>query len=75
MLLQSVLGVYQDGALGPETLAAVAGKNTLRLIGGLAGAQRAWYMSRPGYKQFGIGWLNRLAARQALAMQMAKGAP
>ena len=72
MLLQETLGVYPDGALGPDTLAALAGKDTLRAIGSLAGAQRAYYMSRPGFAQFGRGWLARLTLRQALAMQMAK---
>lgn len=70
MLLQQVLGVEQDGVVGPITLAAVQGKPAAEIIEGLFEAQRAFYRSLPGFATFGTGWLKRVVDRRVVALQM-----
>lgn len=64
-----MLGVAQDGQLGPVSLAAVAGMDREHLIRSLAARHAAFYSSLPDARLFGHGWLNRNAARLALALE------
>jgi lysozyme family protein len=71
MLLQAVLGVAQDGGVGPHTLAAVTASDPVSLINQLAAAQEAFYRSLPAFLIFGAGWLARVARRHQAALVMA----
>lgn len=60
--LQTALGVTADGALGPQTLSAVAGVNDRpALVARIRLARVAYYRSLNTFATFGTGWLNRLA--------------
>jgi lysozyme family protein len=71
IILQSVLGVTQDGGIGPATLAAVATHNVSALITAIATAQEAFYRSLAGFPTFGTGWLARVERRKTAALAMA----
>jgi lysozyme family protein len=69
-ILQQVLGVAADGILGFHTVSAIAGRNDTQLVNDLASAQAMYYRSRASFVTFGKGWLNRVAARQMMALAM-----
>ena len=70
--LQGALGVPEDGAIGPGTLAALdahAGSGVTLCADYLA--RRTDYMARlPGWQVFGLGWARRLCALPFNAMLM-----
>lgn len=66
-------GADVDGAIGPQTLAAVARVAPAAMIGDLADRQRAYYRSLATFPTFGRGWLARVDRRAAAAAAM--GAP
>jgi lysozyme family protein len=74
MFLQQVVGSPADGAIGPNTLNAVAayvGANGApATIAAMAAARSAFYHSLSTFATFGAGWLARLAKAQALALQL-----
>jgi lysozyme family protein len=67
--LQSLVGVTQDGSIGPITLAAVAQFNVGDLIGRFAQARLAFYqgLNMPEFEQ---GWATRVAQIQTAAATM-----
>jgi lysozyme family protein len=67
--LQQVLGVRQDGAIGPQTLAACQADSAL-LIRALGVARLAFHRRLPTFATFGKGWTRRIRAveREALAL-------
>ncbi len=70
MLLQTALGVTQDGAIGPVTLGAASRVALDMLLARLASEREAFYQRCANFTVFGRGWLNRsnaclLASRQA----------
>lgn len=69
-LLQETVGSAADGAVGPETLAAVAKQNPLHLIRQYSEARRAFYKSLGAYVTFGRGWLRRTDEVEAEAIKM-----
>jgi lysozyme family protein len=69
-LLQIALGVIEDGAIGPVTIAAALDVEPLVLINLLALRQTAFYRSLENYTMFGNGWINRLHTRRAAAVAM-----
>lgn len=72
-LLQSVVGVFQDGAVGLKTMGAVTEFERRRGVSGLVRAyvaRRRWFYADiirndPSQKVFEKGWENRLNATQA----------
>ena len=68
-LLQELVGVVQDGAIGPATLAAVARQDRLSLIRHLGARHEAFYRSLDGFPNFGRGWLRRSGDRLAIALK------
>ncbi len=76
-LLQEALGfsgAAVDGAVGPKTLAAAAAADAATIITRLAASQTGYYRSLDDFDRYGRGWLNRVEARRALAMQMIQSA-
>lgn len=71
--LQAVLGVAQDGRIGPATLAAAGGKPAGAVIDVLCDARLAFLEKLPTWPSFGRGWSARVAAvrRQAQLMSAA----
>jgi lysozyme family protein len=69
-ILQSVLAVPADGAVGPVTLAALRQRDARRLVGELAQARLAFYRSLRGYPRFGRGWTRRTEAVRDAALRM-----
>ena len=70
-MLQGLLHLPQDGIMGPQTVAGVAGKS---LIAHFCAVREARYRANHGFPTFGKGWLARLAACQKLASGMASAA-
>lgn len=68
-ILQEVVGVVADGAIGDHTIAAVRAAKP-GLIDRLAMAQRQYYQTLYGFDEFGTGWIRRVNARQAAAKAM-----
>jgi lysozyme family protein len=67
--LQRLVGVTQDGSVGPITLAAVGQFNVGDLIGRFAQARLAFYQSL-NMPEFEQGWATRVAQIQTAAVQM-----
>lgn len=72
-LLQETVGSSPDGAVGPETLAAVAKQNPLHLIRQYSEARRVFYKSLGAYVTFGRGWLRRTDEVEAEAIKQGSG--
>ncbi len=72
--LQGLLGVAQDGAIGPRTIAATAGRNSTALIAEMAYSHEAYYRAMAGFAEFGAGWLARNARARQEALAMVPGA-
>ncbi|CDX27900.1 conserved hypothetical protein [Mesorhizobium plurifarium] len=74
--LQGVLGVGQDGRIGPATLAAARAKPAGLVIDALCDARLAFLEKLPTWPSFGRGWSARVASvrRQALLMSAAPSA-
>ena len=70
-MLQEAAGVAPDGAIGPQTLAAVRSANQLSLIARYADIRRAAYRRLSIFSRFGRGWLRRVDATLAAARKMA----
>jgi len=72
--LQWMLGVRQDGKIGPATLNALAHKTVELgvngLIDGFQDARRAYYRKLKTFPTFGRGWLRRVDEVEASAKQM-----
>ena len=75
-LLQRMVGVAQDGKVGPQTLAAVTG---FVHTNGQAGAvrfyqdmRRDYYRSLSNFPTFGRGWLRRVDEVEKAALELAR---
>lgn len=75
--LQAVLGVVQDGRIGPATLAAARARLGAGIINQLCDDRIAFLQRLPTWKAFGKGWTKRVASvrSDALAMQAPKTSP
>ena len=72
--LQRAVGVTQDGAIGPMTLAAVAEHDAKDLIEKLQAYRQEFYERLSTFDTFGKGWTsrNKKAAKQSLKMMKGK---
>ena len=70
-LLQRVLGVAQDGAIGPITVAAAQQMDASALIDEFSKVREEFYRSLPTFGVFGNGWLNRVEHSKASALLIA----
>lgn len=71
--LQAVVGAPQDGAIGPTTLTAVAGKNTIDVINGACDRRLSFLRSLDNWSVFGKGWGRRVESVRSGAIAMAGG--
>lgn len=69
-LLQQCIGVGQDGAIGPETLAALGKHDPAQVIAALFDAQMAYYHNLANWDRYGDGWGARVQRREAAARGM-----
>lgn len=67
-ILQSAVGVTQDGDIGPETLAAVAHADVLDTLAQVTWLRQCSYYSDAAWKIYGHGWSKRLATITALSL-------
>ena len=70
-MLQKVVGVTQDGGIGPQTLAAVAKMDPVDIIEQYAAEREAFYRRLKTFDTFGRGWLRRNEETRIAALKMA----
>lgn len=59
--LQAIVGVAQDGVIGPETLKAIEAQvSTVRLVQQLCDKRLAWLRGLKTWPSFGKGWESRV---------------
>ena len=71
--LQRVVCVEDDGAVGPLTLTAVAGRRPEDVVADLCAARLAWLKRLKHWPTFGRGWSRRVVEVQRNALEMAAG--
>lgn len=59
-VLQSLLGVNPDGAIGPMTLSKMAGMDVAALIQRYCAARQVFLIGLPAFATFGKGWTRRV---------------
>lgn len=73
-LLQGCLGVATDGAIGNNTLSAVAqfkNQSLIDLINGYCDSRQAFLASLPTFATFGKGWTARVSRLRSDALELA----
>lgn len=69
--LQSVVGVKQDGHIGPETIAAANRYSAQDVVRKLVAKRRGFLMGLRTWRTFGKGWNRRIVGVQQIALNMA----
>lgn len=72
-LLQAVVGVKQDGGIGPQTLSAVRRMDPIDIIENYAARREAFYKSLKTFDTFGKGWIRRNEKTKLEAIKLAEG--
>jgi uncharacterized protein (TIGR02594 family) len=70
--LQRIVGVEQDGEIGPLTLAAVRKHNSVAIVTDLCDDRLAFLKGLRTWSTFGRGWGRRVAEVRTLAIRMAQ---
>ncbi len=70
--LQKVVGVAQDGDIGPKTLAAVAARDPQDIINALCDSRLRFLKALKTWGTFGKGWGRRVAEVRAVALAWAE---
>ena len=70
--LQRVVGVEQDGTIGPATLRAVNARNAADIIQDLCNARMKFLRGLKTWGTFGRGWTSRVVGVEDEALKMAK---
>lgn len=70
-MLQKLVGVKEDGAVGPVTLAAVATRVPADLVRAFSERRLDYYRSLSTWDTFGKGWSNRTSTVEKEAVRMA----
>ena len=60
-ILQAVVGVDQDGSIGPGTIAAIKSQDVKELIEQFCARRQVYYESLPTFEHFGRGWTARVS--------------
>lgn len=72
-MLQAVLGVPQDGAIGPNTLAAIGrAPGPVTVIMDLCDARMRFLRALPTWATFGKGWTRRVSEVEEAALKVAR---
>ena len=71
-LLQEVIGVTPDGAIGPMTLKAVAAMPAADVINKFQDNRLLYLQSLPTWPTFGRGWARRVEEGRAAALRMSQ---
>jgi lysozyme family protein len=74
-ILQEVLGVAIDGEIGPFTLGAARTADPRDSLARYAAIRRRRYRALPHFWRFGRGWLRRVDATLATAVQLVPPSP
>jgi lysozyme family protein len=69
-MLQRVLGVTEDGAIGPVTLAKATSVDSSKLVADYNIVRLAFLQALPTWGTFGRGWSDRVASVTAEAITM-----
>ncbi len=69
--LQAVVGVAQDGKIGPKTIEAANVRDPSKVINELCDRRQAFLKALKTFPTFGKGWTRRVAEVRALALQLA----
>jgi lysozyme family protein len=69
--LQRILGVSDDGAIGPVTLEAAERVPAVKLIHAISNLRQAFLEKQPHFPRFGRGWTRRVAEVEVHAKRMA----
>lgn len=69
--LQAIVGVKQDGKIGPQTLAAVAAMPNVSIINQLCDNRQDFVEGLSTFKTFGKGWTARIKGVRQEALGMA----
>lgn len=69
--LQALVGVAQDGVIGPKTLAAVAAYDPAKLVERLCDRRMTFLRNLKHWSTFGRGWTSRVEGVRELAKKMA----
>lgn len=73
--LQKVVGVAQDGDIGPKTLAAIAGRDPQDIINALCDSRLRFLKALKTWGTFGKGWGRRVAEVRAVGLAWAENGP
>lgn len=73
--LQAILGVAQDGKIGPLTIAALNTRNLKPLIDAFSSHRLAFLKTLSTFPTFGKGWSTRVASVRAAALDMTAKQP
>ena len=71
-LLQHLVGVPEDGLMGPVTLAGVAIADPQDLIARYSELRLDYYRDLPTWRHFGAGWSRRVHRTRRAALAMAR---
>lgn len=69
--LQALVGVAQDGAIGPKTLAAVEAYDPAKLVDRLCDRRMTFLRNLSHWATFGKGWTRRVEGVRVVAKEMA----
>ncbi len=70
-VLQRLVAVTVDGRIGPQTLAALEGRDAGRLIRELSAARRSFLARLDAFAVFGRGWMARVDGTERAALALA----
>ncbi|HEX2753704.1 MAG TPA: glycoside hydrolase family 108 protein [Alphaproteobacteria bacterium] len=68
--LQAIVGVSQDGQIGPATLAAAANLPRSTIIQNICDNRLTFLKGLPTWSRFGRGWSSRVASVRTVALAM-----
>ena len=71
-LLQHLVGVPEDGLMGPVTLAGVASADPQDLIARFSVLRLDFYRDLPTWRHFGAGWSRRVHRTRRAALALAR---
>lgn len=74
-MAQKLVGAAQDGAIGPQTIAALNKQDSVKFVHDFSDVRRAYYKGLKHFWRFGKGWLRRVSECEAYALKVIEEAP